>query len=166
MALLIATPEAMTAAAADLANIGSAVNAAHMTAAAPTVAVIPAAADEVSSGIANVFAQHAQDYQALAKQAAAFPEQFVQRLTSSAGAYAGAEVANVAALQPLTAGTGAAAVSGTQLLNNIQSALIIATALATVPFYILMISPFLPLIPAAIAIAGLAYLIGILIPLV
>ncbi len=158
MALLIAAPESMTAAAADLANIGSVVNAAHMTAAAPTVAVIPAAADEVSSGIASVFSQHAQGYQALAKQVAAFQEQFVQHLTSSAGAYAGAEVANVAALRPLAAGTGAAAFSGTQLLNNIQSALIIATALATVPFYIAMISPFFLVIAGAIALAGLAYL--------
>ncbi|MGA7055357.1 MAG: PE family protein, partial [Mycobacterium sp.] len=51
----------MTEAATDLANIGSTVNAAHMAAATPTVAVIPAAADEVSSSIAHLFSQHAQD---------------------------------------------------------------------------------------------------------
>ncbi len=99
MSLLIAFPESMTAAAADLVNIGSAVSAADMAAAAPTVAVIPAAADEVSSSIAHLFSQHAQDYQALAGRAAAFQEQFVQRLTSSAGTYVSAEVANVAMLQ-------------------------------------------------------------------
>lgn len=162
MSLLIAVPESMTAAAADLANIGSAVSAAHMAAAAPTVAVIPAAADEVSSGIADLFSEHAKDYQALAGRAAEFQEQFVQRLTSSAGTYAGAEVANVAMLQPLAAGTGAAAAaaaaSGGQLINSVQNALILATALITVPFYALMISPFLPVIGLAIVIAGLAYL--------
>ena len=48
-----------------------------MVAAAPTVALIPAAADEVSASIAHLFSQHAQDYQALAGQAAVFHEQFV-----------------------------------------------------------------------------------------
>ncbi|MGB9224655.1 PE family protein, partial [Mycobacterium sp.] len=55
MSLLIAAPESMTAAATDLANIGSALNAAHTAAATPTVAVIPAAADEVSASIAHLF---------------------------------------------------------------------------------------------------------------
>jgi CO dehydrogenase/acetyl-CoA synthase alpha subunit len=44
-------------------NHGSNVSAAHMAAAAPTVAVIPAAADEVSASIANLISQHAANYQ-------------------------------------------------------------------------------------------------------
>ncbi len=160
MSLLIAVPESMTAAAADLANIGSAVSAAHMAAAAPTVAVIPAAADEVSSSIAHLFSQHAQDYQALAGRAAAFHEQFVQRLTSSAGTYASAEVANVAMLQSLTAGTGAAAAAALGgLINSVEDALILAVALIGVPLYALMISPFLLVIGLAIVLVGLAYLV-------
>jgi hypothetical protein len=87
MSYLVATPEIMTAAATDLAGIGSNVSAAHMAAAAPTLAVIPAAADEVSAGIAQLFSQFGQDYHALADQAAAFEEQFVQTLTASAGTY-------------------------------------------------------------------------------
>jgi PE family len=97
MAYVIADPELMTAAAADFAAVGSNVSAAHMVAAAPTVAVIPAAADEVSTGIAHLFSQHAANYQALAGQAAAFQEQFVQHLTAGAFSYASAE-ANSAGL--------------------------------------------------------------------
>lgn len=54
MSYVIAAPEMMTAAASDLAAIGSNVSAAHMVTAAPTVAVTPAAADEVSAGIAHL----------------------------------------------------------------------------------------------------------------
>jgi len=103
MSSVIATPDLIATAATDLAAIGSTVSAAHMTAAARTVAVIPAAADEVSAGIAHVFSAHAQDYQGLAGQAAAFHEQFVQHLTASAGSYASTEAANAALLQPAAA---------------------------------------------------------------
>jgi hypothetical protein len=108
-----------------LATIGSDLNAAHM-AAAPTVAVVPAAADEVSASIAQVFSQHAANYQGLAAQAAAFHEQFVQNLKTSAGWYAATEAANAAVLQPLTASAGSftsavAALPG-QILNLLNSA--------------------------------------------
>jgi hypothetical protein len=108
MPFVIAAPEMMTAAAADLATIGSNVSAAHKLAAAPTLAVIPAAADEVSASIAHVFSQHAANYQALAGQAAAFQEQFVQHLTAGAFSYASVEANIAALLQP------AAAIAGTR----------------------------------------------------
>ena len=98
MSYVTADPELMTLAASDLAGIGSNVSAAHMVAAAQTVTVIPAAADEVSAGIAHLFSQHAQDYQALAGQASAFHDQFVQHLTAGAASYATAEAANVTSL--------------------------------------------------------------------
>jgi hypothetical protein len=66
MSYVIAATEMMTAAATDLATIGSNLSAAHTAAAAPTVAVLPAAADEVSASIAHLFSAHAQNYQALA----------------------------------------------------------------------------------------------------
>jgi hypothetical protein len=117
MSYLIAAPEMMAAAATDVAAVGSALSAAHM-AAAPTVAVVPAAADEVSAGIAHLFSRYAQGYQALAGQAAAFHEQFVQHLTASAGSYAATEAVNASLLQPLNAvaGTFASTVPG-QILN-------------------------------------------------
>jgi hypothetical protein len=45
MSVLIAAPETIAAASTDLAGIGSTLSAAHMAAAVPTVAVVPAAAD-------------------------------------------------------------------------------------------------------------------------
>jgi hypothetical protein len=91
MSAVIAAPELIEAAATDVAAIGSTVEAAHAAAALPTLAVTPAAADEVSAAIAQLFSQHAQDYQAVAAEAAAFHGQFVQNLTSSAAAYASIE---------------------------------------------------------------------------
>jgi methionine synthase II (cobalamin-independent) len=101
MSYVIADPEMMTSAASDLATFGSNVSAAHMVAAAPTVAVLPAAADEVSTGIAQLFSQHAADYQAMAAQAAAFNDQFVQTLKSGGAAYAQADATSAATLWSL-----------------------------------------------------------------
>jgi hypothetical protein len=101
MSYVIAAPEMMASAASDLAAIGSNISAAHTAAAASTLAVMPAAADEVSTTIAQLFSQHAADYQALAAQAAAFNDQFVQNLTASAGSYASIEAAIASLLQVL-----------------------------------------------------------------
>lgn len=106
MATVIAVPELIAAATRDLATFGSAVNAAHMTASAPTLCVAPAAADEISAGIAHLFSDYARDYGGLAGKAAAFHEQFVQHLSASAGAFASTEAANAASLQPSLASAG------------------------------------------------------------
>ena len=98
MSDLTAVPQAISAAATDVAAVGSTVNAAHIAAAAPTVAVVPAAADEVSAGIANLFSGFAKEYQALAGQASAFQQQFVQHLHATAGSYTAAETVNAASL--------------------------------------------------------------------
>ncbi|WP_156685920.1 PE family protein [Mycobacterium sp. Marseille-P9652] len=103
MAYLIADPELIAAAATDLASIGSNLNAAHLRAAAPTVAVIPAAADEVSAAIASVFADRAQAFQGLAGQAAAFSDQFVQTLKSGGASYAATEATSAASLRSIAA---------------------------------------------------------------
>ncbi len=88
MSYVIADPEMMASAASDLAAIGSNVDAAHMVAAVLTTSVIPAAADEVSTGIAQLFSQHAVSYHATADRAAAFSDQFAQHLTAGAFSYA------------------------------------------------------------------------------
>lgn len=106
MPFVIAAPEVMTAAANDLATIGSNVSAAHAAAANPTVGVMPAAADEVSAAIASVFADHAQAFQALAAKAGAFNDQFVQTLKSGGAAYAAAEATSAASLRPANAAAG------------------------------------------------------------
>ena len=100
MSDLTAVPQAISAAATDVAAVGSTVNAAHIAAAPATVALVPAAADEVSAGIANLFSGFAKEYHALAGQAAAFQQQFVQLLHASGGSYTAAETSNAASLVP------------------------------------------------------------------
>jgi hypothetical protein len=85
MSYVIAAPEMMTAAATDVANIGSALSAAKAAAAAPTTGIVVAAEDEVSAAIAAVFSAHGRGFQALGARAAAFHEQFVQLLTADHG---------------------------------------------------------------------------------
>ena len=162
MSLVTAAPELMTVAATDLANIGSTISAAHLVAATPTVAVIPAAADEVSSGIAHLFSQHAQDYQALAGQAAAFHEQFVQHLTSSAGSYASAEAASAKLLQPLagsaaSVAAAAAAPSTTTILDDLLN---LAIAAVVVPVVGVLLFPIVASAVVAVGIALLVFALG------
>jgi hypothetical protein len=89
----------ITTAAADFANIGSAVGAANAAALAPTSSVLAAAGDEVSGAIATLFATQGQAYQAIGAQAAAFHQQFVQLVNAGAASYASAEAANATPLQ-------------------------------------------------------------------
>jgi len=99
----------LAAAAADMAGIGSSLNAANAAATSPTTAVIAAAEDEVSAAIASLFSGHAQQFQALSAQAAALHAQFVQSLNGAEGAYAAAEVASaqsLAAFSPVQDLTG------------------------------------------------------------
>jgi hypothetical protein len=169
MSLLIAAPESMTAAATDLANIGSALSAAHTAAATPTVAMIPAAADEVSASIAHLFSQHAQEYQALAGQAAAFQQQFVQRLTSSAGSYANAEAASAARLQSLSAAAGSIAAPADAMSDMLGNIATLAIVIVAAPVIAILLLPFLALVAVGLGliagfvgvgavVAGFAYL--------
>src|ERR1700677_375993 len=99
MSFVIAVREYVTAAASDLANIGSTISAANAAAAAPTSAIVAAGADEVSVAVTTMFGAHAQAYQAISAQAATFHEQFVQLMNAGAGSYANAETANATPLQ-------------------------------------------------------------------
>ncbi|OBG25800.1 lipase [Mycobacterium sp. 852002-51057_SCH5723018] len=91
----------MSAAATNVASIGSAVATANQGAAAATTGVLAAAQDEVSVAIAALFSAHGRGYQALSSQAAAFNERFVRALTGATGAYAAAEAANASPLATL-----------------------------------------------------------------
>lgn len=104
MVQMVVVPELVETAARELSAIGSTVDAAHITAAGRTIGMLPAAADEVSSSIAQLFSAEAEEFQKLAGRAAAFHEEFLQRLTASAGAYSSAEAANTSLLeQPVAA---------------------------------------------------------------
>jgi hypothetical protein len=94
-------PDWVTSAAADLENIGSALAAANAAAALPTTGVAAAAADEVSTAIASLFAGFGQEYQAINTQLSAFQQQFVLLLGGSAGSYATAEATAASVLDPV-----------------------------------------------------------------
>jgi hypothetical protein len=118
MSYVIAAPEMLGAAAADLATIDSSLGAAHSAAAAPTIALVPAAADEVSASIAHLFSQHADDYQAIAGHAAAFHEEFIQHLNTSARSYANTEAADTSSLRSLDANPGSHTSANTGAQNQ------------------------------------------------
>ncbi|WP_373196766.1 PE family protein, partial [Mycobacterium marinum] len=107
MSYLIATPDLLSAAATDLAGIGNTIGQASYAAAAPTTAVISAAADEISMQIAALFGAHGQSFQAVSSQAALFHDQFVQALTTGASSYASAEAASQNLLNLVNAPTQA-----------------------------------------------------------
>lgn len=99
MSFVIAAPEFVTAAASDLANIGSTIRAANAAAAGSTSQVFAAGADEISAAVAALFEAHSQSYQVLSAQAAAFHDQVAQLMSAGAGQYAMAEAAAATPLQ-------------------------------------------------------------------
>ncbi|OBK24695.1 PE family protein [Mycobacterium asiaticum] len=104
MSFLLAEPDCITTAAANIEGIGSALTSASAAAAAPTSAVLAAAADEVSAAIANAFGAYGQEYQAVLTQISAFQNQFQLSLAAAATAYANAETAIATGLQGLLGG--------------------------------------------------------------
>lgn len=161
MTYLIAAPEIIASAATDLAGIGSNLGAAHVAAAAPTLAVLPAAADEVSVTIANFFSRHAEHYQAQAGQAAAAQEQFVQQLANGAGSYAAAEAANAALLPPAAAGAESITGAISALWGDVQN--FFAGALTTFEQMLNQLAGFLlPLIRQAIAFSAAFFFVFVL----
>jgi len=108
MSFLTAVPAELAAAAAQLGAIGSALAAQNAGAAAPTTAIAPAAADQVSIMQSGIFTAYGALYQQIAAEAQALQEQFVQTLGLSSGTYESSEAANAAAAT-LTDGASAAA---------------------------------------------------------
>ncbi|MFV0493806.1 PE domain-containing protein [Mycobacterium sp.] len=98
MSYVFAVPETMSAAAGNLASIGSAVTAANRGAASAITGVLVAADDEVSAAVAALFSAHGREYQELGSRAVVFHEQFVLELTGAAGVYSTAEAAGAAPL--------------------------------------------------------------------
>ena len=96
---LVLTVSELESAAADLGSIGSELSAARVAAAVPTTGLVAAGADEVSAAVALLFGRHGQQFHAMSAQANAFHQQFVQALSSGAGSYVAAEVANASPLR-------------------------------------------------------------------
>jgi hypothetical protein len=91
MTFVIAAPEMMTAAATDLSIIDADLSHAHSAATNATVGLLPAAADEVSAGVAHLFSRYAEDFRGLAGRASAFHELFAHNLKASAAIYTNVE---------------------------------------------------------------------------
>ncbi|ORW91734.1 PE family protein [Mycobacterium sp. IEC1808] len=103
MSFLTAIPEELLAAAQQLEGIGNSLTAQNAGAAAPTTAIAPAAADQVSTLQAGIFSAYGTLYQQLATEAQAIQQQFVSTLGLSSGTYSSTEAANVAAATPVDA---------------------------------------------------------------
>ncbi|GFG65260.1 hypothetical protein MKUB_27500 [Mycobacterium kubicae] len=101
MSLVLVDTGWLSAAAADLENLGSALTSANAAAAAPTTGLVAAAADEVSTAIASLFGGFGQEYQALSSQLSAYHLQFVRNLGAAVGSYQGTEAASVSILDTL-----------------------------------------------------------------
>ena len=97
MEYLVTAPELLATTAADVGEIGSAIIDANASAVGPTAGLVPAANDEVSEAIANVFGGYGQQYQALLTKAAAFHDNFTHALAAAGNTYTQAE-ASVEAL--------------------------------------------------------------------
>ncbi|WP_261876248.1 PE family protein, partial [Mycobacterium marinum] len=99
MSFVNVAPQQLSAAAAEVAGIGSAVSTASRAAAAPTMGLLAAGADEVSVGIAALFADHAQEYEVVLEEFLdGLQGGFGRTLDAAAKAYASAEAASAAAL--------------------------------------------------------------------
>lgn len=139
MSYVIALPEAMSAAATNVASIGEAVATAGQGAAGATTAMLAAAEDEVSAAIAAMFSAHGEDFQALSAQVGAFHERFVQSLSGATGAYAAAEAASAAPLVAFEqAALGiqqlpAAAVTGFESLFSVRNSPILQLLAGDIP---------------------------------
>jgi broad specificity phosphatase PhoE len=99
MSFVLVAPDIVKTAAAEAAQVGSAVAAGNLAAALPTTEVAAAGADEVSAAVAALFGAHAREYQAAAARAAAYHEQFVGNLSAAAASYVGAEATIATSMQ-------------------------------------------------------------------
>ncbi|WP_373205381.1 PE family protein, partial [Mycobacterium marinum] len=95
MSYMSISPEIVSSAAGELANIGSTVSAANAAAAAATTELLAAGSDEVSTRIAALFGANGVEYQAISAQIASFHDRFVAALNTGTSSYVWAEATNV-----------------------------------------------------------------------
>ena len=98
MTTLLTEPQLVETAAANVAEIRSAIGAAKAAAAGPTTGLAAAAQDEVSAATAKLFGAYAQEYQSVLTRAGVFHEEFAAALASAGNAYTAAEAANASAI--------------------------------------------------------------------
>src|SRR6202012_3049228 len=129
MSYVTTAPAAISEAATQLEGVGISFAAESAGAAAPTTAIAPRAADEVSILQSGAFSTYGQLYQTVSAQAQAIHQQFVNTLQQSSGSYQDTESANqaAAAANSLSNGASSAASSAqsdtpiTDLINSLTS---------------------------------------------
>jgi PE-PPE domain/PE family len=135
---LITQPQLMTVAAADVAEIGSAISAARSAAAGPTTSLVAAAQDEVSAITAALFGAYGQEHQALLRQAATFHDQFIAALRAAGNAYADTEAAAANALRTFEA-DAQAQLAGNAVSTATRTISVAAPTLPGDPVYTLVL---------------------------
>ncbi len=145
MPAVFVVPELLDQAARQLATIGSTLDAAHLAAKTPIQELLPAAADEVSGAVAQLFSRFGQDYQAAASQAATYHQQFVQYLSAAAGSYAAADAANASRLHPVAAAVPSLDQLFTSLISDLTPLLWQTLAYLYYLFFLLLIPIYLAL---------------------
>ncbi|MFV8319205.1 PE family protein [Mycobacterium sp. 23] len=96
MSQLVVAPGSLTTGTADVDGVASGLDAARLAAARPTTALAAAAADEISTAVAELFAGYGQQFQALGVQTRTLLQQFGQSIQAAAESYAAAEATNSA----------------------------------------------------------------------
>lgn len=104
MSYVIAAPEALTSATAEIAGIGSTLRAANAAATTSTTGTLAGGADEVSAAIDGLFGSYGREFQAVSAQADAWHARFVQALSAASGSYTSAEATNTSLLNRLEQG--------------------------------------------------------------
>ncbi|MHA7652244.1 PE family protein [Mycobacterium sp. ML4] len=115
MSQLNVVPDVLKAASGRLQSVGAGLRTANVAAAAQTTAILAPAADEISVAITTLLGNHAQQFQTLSAQTAAYHDNFVSLLNSGAAQYLGCEVANA---QQTMANAGAAASTPVDMFIN------------------------------------------------
>ncbi|KQH80357.1 PE family protein [Mycobacterium gordonae] len=95
---MTALPGSMEETASALSAIGGAVAAGNAAGAAPTLGVVPPAAEPASALLAAAFGTHAGVYQVSAAIGTVIHQMFVATLGASAGSYTAAEALNITAM--------------------------------------------------------------------
>jgi hypothetical protein len=118
--LLSIAPDIVAEASGDLANLGSALRSANAAAATQTTSIAAPAADEVSTAITALLGTHAQGFQALSAEAAAFHDDFVNLLSGGVKHYVSTEAANVQQTLATTVNAAGQALLGHPLIGTGQ----------------------------------------------
>ncbi|WP_082958873.1 PE family protein [Mycobacterium sp. E3198] len=116
MSFISVVPDVMTAASANLTDIGSSLRAAHAAAVAQTTAIAAPGADEVSAAITSFFGSAGQEFQALGARASAYHDNFVGALNAGLGQYVSAEATNVQ--QTLASAVNVPAAAAAESINT------------------------------------------------